>query len=254
FHDEDLLAAGECQYLGQPVAVLAGTDQQALQAARAAVRLELEELPAVLTIDEAVARRQFIGPTRRIRRGDVAAALAPAEHVLEGTLTTGGQEHFYLETQAALAVPGEGGQITVHSSTQNPSEIQAVVARCLGLRYNQVVCTCRRMGGGFGGKETQAALPALLAALVAFKTRRPARAVFPPALAAKLTANRHPYPPPYPLRFTVDGRLTALQIDFYSNGGCSADLSLAVMERTLLHADNAYYVPHVEFSGTVCRT
>src|SRR5262249_47424896 len=134
FHDEELLAHEECHYLGQPVVVLAGENKRALQAAKAAVGLELEQLPAVLTIDEAIARRQFIGPTRRIRRGDVVAALDDAEHVLEGTFVSGGQEHFYLEPQASLAVPGEGGQMTVYSSTQHPTETQAVVARCLGLR------------------------------------------------------------------------------------------------------------------------
>ena len=134
FHDEELLAAHECHHIGQPIVVLAGESRAALRAARAAIRLELEPLPAVLSIDEAIAGGHFIGPTRRLARGDAQAALARAEHVIEGTFRTGGQEHFYLETQAALAIPGEGGQMTVHSSTQNPSEIQAVVAHCLGLR------------------------------------------------------------------------------------------------------------------------
>ncbi len=176
------------------------------------------------------------------------------EHILQGTFTSGGQEHFYLEPQTALAVPGEGGQITIHSSTQNPTEIQAVVARCLGLQQNQVVCICRRMGGGFGGKETQAAHPALLAALVAFKTRRPARIVLSCDQDMQVTGKRHPYRSNYRVSFTADGRITGLKIDYYANGGFSADLSLPVMERTLLHAENAYYLPHAEFSGTVCRT
>ena len=133
FHDEELLAAHECHYIGQPIVVLAGESRAALRAARAAIRLEVEALPAVLSIDDAIAGGHFIGPTRRLARGDAQAALARAEHVIEGTFRTGGQEHFYLETQAALAIPGEGGQMTVHSSTQNPSEIQAVVAHCLGL-------------------------------------------------------------------------------------------------------------------------
>src|SRR5262249_13320514 len=127
-------------------------------------------------------------------------------------------------------------------------------ARCLGLRQNQVVCTCRRMGGGFGGKETQAAHPALLAALVAFKTHRPARLVLSCDQDMEVTGKRHPYQAHYRVGFSADGRLTGLKVDFYSNGGFSADLSLAVMERTLLHADNAYYLPNVELSGTVCRT
>jgi xanthine dehydrogenase large subunit len=254
FHDEELLAGEECYYVGQPVVVLAGTSRDALRAAKAAVGLELEELPAVFGIDEAVALRQLIGPTRRIQRGDVATAFANAEHLLEGTFTSGGQEHFYLEPQAALAIPGEGGQITIHSSTQNPTEIQVVVARCLGLRQNQVVCTCRRMGGAFGGKETQAAQPAILAALVAHKTGRPARIVLSCDQDMQVTGKRHPYQSRYRVSFTAAGLITGLKVDFHSNGGFSADLSLAVMERTLLHAENAYYIPNVEFSGTVCRT
>jgi xanthine dehydrogenase large subunit len=254
FHDEELLASTECHYVGQPVVALAGTSREALQAARKAVRIELEPLPAVLTIEDAIAQQQFIGPTRTIRRGDVGAAFASAEHSLTGTFVSGGQEHFYLESQAAIAVPGESGQITVHSSTQNPTELQAVVARCLGLRRNQVVCVCKRMGGGFGGKETQAAQLAILAALVAFKTRRQARIVLTNDQDMLVTGKRHPYFSEYEVSFTSDGRITGLKTDFYSNGGFSADLSLAVMERTLLHAENAYFIPNIEVTGTVCRT
>ncbi len=254
FHDEELLAVEKCHYIGQPIVLLAGTNRRALKAARDAVRLEIEELPAILTIDDAIVRKQFIGPTRRINRGDVAAAFAKADHVFEGTFVSGGQEHFYLEPQASLASPGEDGQITVHSSTQNPTEIQAVVARCLGLRQNQVVCICRRMGGGFGGKETQAAQPAILAALVAQRTGRPARVVLSCDQDMQMTGKRHPFQARYRVSFTDDGLITGLKTDFYSSGGFSADLSLAVMERTLIHAENAYFIPAVEVTGTVCRT
>jgi xanthine dehydrogenase large subunit len=254
FHDEELLAESVCHYIGQPIVLLAGTSKQAVKAAKTAVHVELEKLPAVLTIEDAIAHQQFIGPTRRIQRGDVASAFATAEHFLEGVFQSGGQEHFYLEAQAALALPGENGHVTIHSSTQNPTEIQVLVARCLGLRQNQVVCVCRRMGGGFGGKETQAAQPAVLAALVAFKTGRPARMVFSSDLDMQVTGKRHPYQARYKVSFTAGGQITGLKIDFYSNGGFSADLSLAVMERTLLHAENAYYIPNIEVTGTVCRT
>lgn len=254
FHDEELLAAEVCHYIGQPIVVLAGVSKEALRAARNAVCIELEQLPAVLTIDDAVARRQFIGPTRRIHRGDVAAAFDVADHLLEGTFQSGGQEHFYLESQAALAIPGEGGQITIHSSTQNTTETQSVAARCLGLRQNQVVCICKRMGGAFGGKETQGAQVALLAALVASKTGRPARLVLDCDRDMCITGKRHPYQSRYRVGFNADGVITGLKIDFYSNGGCSADLSPPVMERTLLHAENAYYIANVEFTGTICRT
>ena len=146
--------------------------------AQRAVKVGLEELPAVLSIDQAIAAGAFLGERRRIARGDADGVLAHAPHVIEGTFRTGGQEHFYLETQAALAVPGEGGSLVVYSSTQNPSEIQAMVAHCLGLHQSQVVCIATRMGGAFGGKESQAAGPAMLASLVAHKTGRPARLVY----------------------------------------------------------------------------
>jgi len=254
FHDEELLAAKVCQYLGQPVVAVAAPSRAQVEEAKALVRIDAEPLHPVLTIPEAIARKQFIGPTRRIARGDVAAALAQAEEHLSGELILGGQEHFYLEAHASLAVPGEAGAMTIYSSTQHPSEIQAVVAHCLGLTMSQVICVCKRMGGGFGGKETQAALPALLAALVAYKTRRPARIALDCDTDFRITGKRHPYLARYEVGFTHDGRLTALKTDFYSNGGFSADLSLAVMERTLLHAENAYFIPNVEFTGTVCKT
>src|SRR5260370_1038396 len=218
-HDEELLAKNPCHYIGQPVVLLAGTSKQALQAAKAVVHIDFDELPAVLSIEDAIARQQFIGPTRRIQRGDVAAAFANADHFLEGTFISGGQEHFYLESQAALAIPGEGGQVTIHSPTQNPTEIQVVVARCLGLRQNQVVCVCRRMGGGFGGKETQAAGPAILAALGAYKTRRPARIVLSCDQDMQVTGESHPYHSNYKVSFADAGRITGLKVDFYSNGG-----------------------------------
>jgi xanthine dehydrogenase large subunit len=254
FHDEEVLALDECHHIGQPIVVLAGENRTALRAAKAAIKLELDELPAVLSIDHAIAAGHFIGPTRRLGRGDVEAALAQVDHVIEGTFRTGGQEHFYLETQAVLAIPGEEGQMTVHSSTQNPSEVQAVVAHCLGIPQNKVVCVCTRMGGGFGGKESQAAHPAVLAAMVAHKTGRPARLVYPRELDMRVTGKRHPYLSHYRAGFAADGRIEALSLELFSDGGCAADLSPAVMERSMFHVDNAYFIPNFAVSGTVCRT
>lgn len=254
FHDEEVLASKTVMYIGQPVLAIAGTSRAAVEAAKKLVRIEIEPRTPVLTIEDAIAAKQFIGPTRKIARGDAIAALALAEHRLEGEFVIGGQEHFYLETQAAIAVPGEGRSLTVHSSTQNPTEIQSVVARALKLQLANVVCTCRRMGGGFGGKETQAASPAILASLVAMKTGRPTRCVLGHEEDFRTTGKRHPYRVRYTVGFTSDGLITALKSEWYSNGGFSADLSLAVMERTLLHGENAYFIPNVEFTGTVCRT
>ncbi len=253
-HDEELLAASACRHIGQPVVALAGEDRASLRQAREAVRLDLEALPAVLSIDQAIAAGEFLGPTRRIARGEVELALGRAAHVIEGSLRTGGQEHFYLETQAALAVPGENRSIVVYSSTQHPSEVQAMVAHCLGLRQNQVVCNATRMGGGFGGKESQAAHPAVLASLVAYKTGRPARLVYPRGLDMRITGKRHPYLARYRAGFRHDGLIEALSLELYSDGGCACDLSMAVMDRSILHADNAYFIPHFAVSGTVCRT
>jgi xanthine dehydrogenase large subunit len=254
FDDEEVLAWDECHHVGQPVVVLAAESRAALREAVAAVRVRADPLPAVLSIVEAIAGGHFLGPTRRIARGDAAAALARAEHTLTGEFRTGGQDHFYLETQAARAVPGEGGQVLVQSSTQNPSEVQSVVARVLGVGYSQVVCECRRMGGGFGGKESQAAHPAALAALVAAKTGRAARIVYGRGQDMRITGKRHPYLARYRVGFNADGLITALELDLYSDGGCAFDLSLAVMERSMLHADNAYFLPDVCLRGTVCRT
>jgi xanthine dehydrogenase large subunit len=195
-----------------------------------------------------------LGPRRRIARGNVDAELAASPHRLSGTFTSGGQEQFYLESQAAIAYPGEQGQIIVHSSTQNPTEIQAVVAEMLGVGQHEVVCICKRMGGAFGGKETQAAIPAMMAALVAHKTGRPARVIYNKDDDMRVTGKRHAYRSEWEVGFGDDGRIHALRVAYYSNGGASTDLSLAVMERTLLHTDNCYFLPHVELTGQVCFT
>jgi xanthine dehydrogenase large subunit len=252
--DEPFLPSDRVSYTGQPVAVIAAESRDAARRARALVRLDIVEEPPVLTIEEACAAGLFIGPRRRIARGDAAAAIAAAPHRIEGEFRSGGQEQFYLESQAALAIPGEQGQMVVHSSTQNPTEIQAVVAEALGIGMHEVVCVCKRMGGGFGGKETQAAIPAVMAALVAYHTKRPARVVFSKDDDMKTTGKRHEFRSRYRVGFDDDGRLLGLCIEFHSNGGAFADLSTAIMERAMLHADNAYFLPAVEITGQVCRT
>ena len=253
-HDEPFLPDHELLYLGQPVVVVAATSRAALAAAREAVRVTAEPQEPLLDLDAAIEQESFIGPLRTIRQGDVERALADAQRTLEGTTKVGGQEQFYFESQAAIAYPGEGHEMVVHSSTQNPTEIQSLVAEALGLGQHQVVCICRRMGGAFGGKETQAAIPALMAALVAHKTQRPARVIYDKDDDMRVTGKRHAYSAQWQVGFEPNGRITALRIAFYSDGGAAADLSLPVMERTLLHADNAYYLPNVEFTGRVCRT
>jgi xanthine dehydrogenase large subunit len=252
--DELLLAEDIVMFIGQPIVVIAAETREAVRAAKAAIRIDIEELEPVFTIDEAKRRQQFIGGTKTIKRGDVDAAFAGAEHILEGTFVNGGQDHFYLESQAALAQPGELDQLTIHSSTQNPSEVQHVIAHLLGLPIHKVVVITKRMGGGFGGKECQATHPAAMAALVAMKTKRPARMVYNKDDDMRVTGGRHPFQNDYKVAFTRDGMITALRADLYSDGGAFADLSTSVMGRAMTHADNAYYLPNAEIRGTVCRT
>ena len=252
--DEPFLADGEVLYLGQPVAVVAAESPDALEKGRKAVRVECRAAEPILDLAESIRRQKFLGPCRRIGRGDVDSQLAAATHRLSGTFTSGGQEQFYLESQAAIAYPGEQGQMIVHSSTQNPTEIQALVAEMLGVGQHEVVCICKRMGGAFGGKESQAAIPAMMVALVAHKTGRSARVIYNKDDDMRVTGKRHAYLSEWEVGFGDDGRIQALRVAYYSNGGVSTDLSLAVMERTLLHTDNCYFLPHVELTGQVCFT
>jgi xanthine dehydrogenase large subunit len=252
--DEPLLAEEIIAFIGQPIVVIAAETREAVAAAKAAIRIEVEGYEPVFTIDGAKERKLFIGPTRMIRRGDVDAAFASAEHILEGQFRNGGQDHFYLESQAALVYPGEYDQLTVHSSTQNPTEVQDVIAHLLGLPANKVVVLTKRMGGGFGGKECQATHPAAIASLVALRTKRPARIVYSKDDDMAVTGGRHPFQNDYKVAFTADGTITALKVDFFSDGGAFADLSTSVMGRAMTHVDNAYYLPNAEITGTVCRT
>lgn len=254
FHDELFLVEDEISYIGQPIAVVAAESRDAARRARSLVKFEIEEAESILTIDQALAAKSFLGPERRVARGDLAAAFAQAPRTLEGVFLNNGQEQFYLESQACQCIPGEQGHLTFISSTQNPSETQAVAAEVLGLTMHQVVCECKRMGGGFGGKETQSAIPALMVGLVAQKTGRPARVVYRKDDDMLITGKRHPYKSTYRVAFDDDGRLLGVDLDFVSDGGAFADLSTSIMERTLLHADNAYHLPTVAITGRICKT
>ncbi len=256
FQDEVLLVpiGGELMYIGHPVVVIAGESRQAIARAKQCIRLDYDPLKPVFTIDEAKTAGEFIGPTRVIERGDAEGALKTAPHVITGVFRNGGQEHFYLESQACIAYPGENNTLTVHSSTQHPTEVQHDIAKILGLQQKDVVCITRRMGGAFGGKESQATHPAVMAALVALKTRRPARFAIDKDNDMRTTGKRHPFQNDYRVGFDADGRITGMIVDLYSDGGAANDLSTAVMGRAMCHAENAYYIPHVRITGTICRT
>jgi xanthine dehydrogenase large subunit len=252
--DEQALVEKVAQHVGQPIVLIAAETREALVAAKKLVKITMRELSPIFTIDEAIAKENFLGPLRKIERGDVEAGLASSRHQLDGELISGGQEQFYLESQIAIAYPGEHGTMTVHSSTQHPSEVQMTVAEVLGVPFNHVVCICKRMGGGFGGKETQAAQPAALAALAATKLRRPARLMLGRDEDMAITGKRHPFKGVYRVGFGDDGVIRALDLALYSNGGFSMDLSMAVLERALMHSDNAYFIENFRVTGRICKT
>ncbi|GIW37041.1 MAG: dehydrogenase [Meiothermus sp.] len=251
--DEPLFPT-EVMYSGQAVCWVLAESEEAARLGAARVAVEYEPLPAILSIREAIAQGSFQGATLHAKRGDVQQGLLESARVLEGELELGGQEHFYLETQASLAVLDETDHLLVHASTQHPSETQEIVAQVLGLPRNWVTVQCVRMGGGFGGKEVQANPFAAIAALGAYLTRRPVRVRLNRLQDITLTGKRHPFYARWKVGFSEDGELHALQMELFSDGGWSQDLSEPVMARAVCHADNAYYIPHMDVKGRVCKT
>jgi xanthine dehydrogenase large subunit len=252
--DEPILASGVVEHEGQPVAAVAASTLDQARAAAKLVAVDYEILPAVLTLEEAMARESYVAPVQTMARGDVAAALAAAPNRLSGEFRCGGQDHFYLEGQIALAVPGEGGEMQVHSSTQHPTEVQHGVAHLLGLPFNAVTVEVRRMGGGFGGKESQATMIAGIAAVLAWKARRPVKLRLPRDDDMRATGKRHPFLVRYDVGFDDDGAIRGLDLMLAANGGHVADHTPAVLTRALCHADNCYWLPALRFRGLPCKT
>jgi xanthine dehydrogenase molybdopterin binding subunit len=252
--DEILLADEEVFFHGQIIALAVAQSAAACRAAAEKVIVEYESLPPLLSLRAALAAGSFHNSPNFIRRGDVEESLRTAPRTLEGELELNGQNHFYLETHSAWAVRGENETMSVVSSTQHPSEVQHLVAQVLGLSANKIVVKCPRMGGAFGGKETQAATPAVLAALAAWKTGQPVRVRWDRDQDMMLTGHRHPFIAQFKVGFDQRGRLLAARIHLWSNGGWALDLSQAITDRALFHLDNAYFIPAVEFRGQVAKT
>jgi xanthine dehydrogenase molybdopterin binding subunit/xanthine dehydrogenase small subunit len=252
--DEILLAETEACFHSHIVALVVGDSQEACRAAAAKVVVEYEPLRPVLSLRQALRENSFHNEPNFIRRGDVEWALLQSPVRLEGEFELGGQEHFYLETNAAWAEPGEDGSMLVISSTQHPSEVQQVVAHVLQVPASKVVVQCPRMGGGFGGKETQAATPAALAALAARHTGRPVRVRLNRDQDMAMLGHRHPFLARFQVGCDEAGMLRAARIHVWSDGGWALDLSQAVTDRAFFHLDNSYYIPAVEFRGQVAKT
>ena len=251
--DEPVFAQGTVQHVGQVVGlVVADNMMQARRAARL-VQLQIDALPAVLSVREALQQSNYVLPPVFVRRGDADAALAGAPHQLSGTLEVGGQEHFYLEGQVAYALPQEQGQWVIHSSTQHPGEVQHWVAHALGLSNNAVRVECRRMGGGFGGKETQAGHMAVWAAVAAHKFKCPVKLRLDRDDDFLITGKRHPMVCDYTVGFDDSGRLCGLNLMMAMNCGFSADLSGPVSDRAIFHADNAYFLEDVAIASYRCK-
>ncbi len=253
-HDDPILADGLVQYVGQPIfIVVAATVDEARRAARLA-QVCYEPLPPVLGYDQALEQAAFILPTVTLERGDAVSVLARAPRSLQGRLAIGGQEQFYLEGQVAYAIPLEDGTFRVYSSTQHPSEGQAKVAAALGRSSHEVVIECRRMGGGFGGKESQATLPACAAAVAADRLGRPVKLRYDRDDDFLITGKRHDFRADYRVAHDADGRILGLDLTLASRCGFSLDLSRAVNDRAVLHADNAYFLPAVRVISQRLRT
>ncbi|MEA3150477.1 MAG: xanthine dehydrogenase large subunit, partial [Gammaproteobacteria bacterium] len=253
-HDDPIFADGLVQYAGQPLFAVAATSMRAARKAARLASIEIAPLPALLDIRSALAAESYVLPSHTLRRGNARARLDGAPHRLTSTLVIGGQDHFYLEGHIAIAIPQEDDSMLIHSSTQHPTEVQSIVAHALGLAANRIIVQCRRMGGGFGGKESQAALIAAAAAVLARKTARPVKLRLDRDVDMLMTGKRHDFIADYEAGFDDEGRLLALSVMLASRCGYSADLSGPVNDRAMFHLDNAYHLDNVEIVSHRCKT
>jgi len=251
---DPLLADGKVEYVGQVViAVGADSLETARKAAMAAI-IEYEDLEPVLDVVDALRKKHFVLDSHQHKIGNSAAKLATAPRRLQGSLHIGGQEHFYLETQISSVMPSEDGGMIVYTSTQNATEVQKLVAEVLGVPMHKIVIDMRRMGGGFGGKETQAAGPACLCAVIAHLTGRPTKMRLPRVEDMQMTGKRHPFYVEYDVGFDDNGLLHGIEIELAGNCGYSPDLSGSIVDRAMFHSDNAYFLGNATINGHRCKT
>ena len=252
--DEEILASEFVHFHGQVIFAVAAESRDMARRAAKRAEIDIEELPAVLDIETAIEQQLWVDPPHEMKRGDADAAIASAAHRLQGELHIGGQDHFYLEGQAALSIPQEDGDVLIYSSSQHPSELQHLAALALGRADNAITVEVRRMGGAFGGKETQAAQWAVITALVASLTGRPAKLRLDRDDDMISTGKRHDFRIRYDVGFNEEGSILGIDLDLAARCGFSADLSGPISDRAMFHSDNAYYFPDVRIRSCRCRT
>jgi len=252
--DEQLLAQNEVHYRGQPIAIVVAENSDLARKAVKNIAVEIEELPAIVDPREAFKKGQLIAPSRTFSLGDVDAAWEQCDVVVSGVVESGGQEHIYLETQSAFALPMEDDAVKVVSATQSASAVQRIIAGVLGVLMHKVEVDVLRLGGAFGGKEDQATPWAAMVALTAFLIKKPVKLTLRRQQDIRLTGKRHPYSSDFKIGLNRDGKILAYEVFFYQNAGAAADLSTAILERTLFHITNSYYIPNVKATAVSCRT
>lgn len=252
--DEELLASSHVHFCGMPIALVVAESDEAARASLKKIRVEIEGLPVITDPREAKEKGELIVPPRIFQIGDTMAAWSQCEHIVEGQTETNGQEHLYIETQGAYAVPQEHGAIRIYSSTQGPTAVQRTAARVLGIAMNQIEVDTARLGGGFGGKEDQATTWGVMAALAAFHLKKPVKYCLHRMEDMRMTGKRHPYSSDFKIGLNKELKIIAYEAIFYQNAGAAADLSPAVMERTLFHCTNSYFIPNVKATAYSCRT
>jgi len=252
--DEPLLADHEVHFRGQPVLLIVADSEDAAEEAFKEIKIEIEPLPIITNPREAFAQRKLLSPSRKFIKGNVEEGFATCKYIFEGRTESGGQEQLYLETQGAYAYPTEHDSVKIFSSTQGPTQVQRTVARVLGVGMNKVEVDVPRLGGGFGGKEDQASAWGAMAAMVAWVLKRPAKCIPHRMEDMRMTGKRNPYSSDYKIGLDEDMKIIAYEATFYQNGGAAADLSPAILERTLFHSTNSYHIPHVSVTAHSCKT
>ena len=252
--DEPILAIDKVEFVGQAIFILAAKTEEIADYALSLIKIDIKEEKPILTIEEAIIKGNLLHPERKIECGSIDKAFYESKNTIKGSLRTGAQEHWYLETQISLVVPGEGKELKVYCSTQHPSETQELVAEAIGVSKHEVEVEVRRMGGAFGGKETQANHIAIWAALLSNATHKPVKLRLYRDEDQIMTGKRHPFLINYKAAFNNDGLLSAVDIELNTNAGYASDVTMPILERALFHADNAYFIPNMRIIGKAWRT